>query len=187
LSKFVDDPVEMNKLTTSLCLLFVIVTMSFPAYSQIQPVSKWIYDIGPSISFATRSIANNEAGIGILGGVEKNVYKNISIGAETGFTYFIGDKSYSVEGKNKAYTIPLMAEVKVYFLSQYYLSPKGGAIYFLLNDLSKGHLRLAYGFTGGFNLPKKSNRINIQAGYTSFRHDAVQRGYATLAAAIIIN
>lgn len=177
----------MNKLIFSLSLLLTIVTVSTHAYSQIQPVSKWIYDIGPSISFATHSIANNDAGIGISGGVERNVYKNISVGAETGFNYFIGDKSYSVEGKNKAYTVPLLAEIKFYFLSQYYVSPRAGAIYFLLNDQSKSHVRLAYGFTGGFNLPKKTNRINIQAGYTGFRHDAVQRGYGTLAAAIIIN
>jgi hypothetical protein len=180
-------PAEMNKLTFYLYLVVATVSVSSTSYSQIQPVSKWIYDIGPSISFATNSIANNDAGIGIMGGVEKNVYKNISIGVETGFTYFIGDKSYSVEGKNKAYTIPLLAEVKVYFLSQFYLSPRAGAIYFLLNDQSRSHVRLAYGVTGGFNLPKKNNRINIQAGYTGFRHDSIQRGYGTLGAAIIIN
>jgi hypothetical protein len=177
----------MNKLTFSLSLFLALVTASSTIYSQIQPVSKWIYHIGPSISFATQAIANNEAGIGISGGVEKNVYRNISIGAETGFTYFIGDKSYSVEGKNKAFTIPLLAEIKVYFLSQFYVSPRAGAIYFLLNDQSKSHLRLAYGITGGFNLPKENNRINIYAGYTGFRHDAIHRGYATLGAAIIIN
>ena len=171
----------------SLCLLLITASVPVYTYSQIQPSSKWIFDVGPSISFATTSIANNDAGIGIQGGVEKNIYKNISVGAETGFTYFIGDKSYSVDGKNKAYSIPLLAEIKVYFLSQFYVSPRAGAIYFLLNDQSKSHVRLAYGFTGGLNLPKKSNRINIQAGYTGFRHDAVQRGYVTLAAAIIIN
>src|SRR5687767_10941859 len=116
----------MNKLTMTLCLLLIAALASVRTYSQIQPTSKWIYDIGPSISFATTSIANNDAGIGILGGIEKNIYKNISIGAETGFTYFIGDKSYSVDGKNKAYTIPLLAEIKVYFLSQFYVSPRVG-------------------------------------------------------------
>ena len=177
----------MSKPTISMCLLLVFIAVCSRTYSQIQPVSKWIYDVGPSISFATQSIANNEAGIGILGGVERNVYKNISVGAETGFTYFIGDKSYSVEGKNKAYSIPLMAEIKVYFLSQFYMSPRAGAMYFLLNNQSKSHVSLAYGFTGGFNLPKKNNRINVQAGYTGFSHEAIHRGYATLAAAIIIN
>lgn len=177
----------MNKLTTSLILSLFVTFIPGYTHSQIQTTSKWIFDVGPSISFATTSIANNDAGIGIQGGVEKNIYKNISVGAETGFNYFIGDKSYSVDGKNKAYTIPLLAEIKVYFLSQFYISPRAGAIYFLLNDQAKSHVRLAYGFTGGFNLPKKSNRINIQAGYTGFRHDAVQRGYATLAAAIIID
>ena len=177
----------MSKLTVSLFSLLVAASVSIHTYSQIQPTSKWIYDIGPSIAFATHSIANNDAGIGILGGVEKNIYKNISAGVETGFTYFFGDKSYSVDGKNRAYTIPLLAEIKVYFLSQFYVSPRTGAIYFLLNDQSKSHVQLAYGFNGGCNLPKKSNRISIQAGYTGFRHDDVQRGYATLAAAIIIN
>ena len=177
----------MSKLTVSLFLLLVAASVSIHTYSQIQPTSKWIYDIGPSIAFATHSIANNDAGIGILGGIERNIYKNISAGAETGFTYFFGDKSYSVDGKNKAYTIPLLAEIKVYFLSQFFVSPRTGAIYFLLNDQSKSHVQLAYGVTGGCNLPKKSNRISIQAGYIGFRHDDVQRGYATLAAAIIIN
>ena len=177
----------MNKLTFLLYSFLAITFLPLFSHSQIQPIAKWIYHIGPSISFATRAIANNDAGIGIFGGVEKNVYRNLSIGAETGLTYFIGDKTYSIDGKNKAFTIPLLAEIKVYFLSQYYISPRVGAIYFLLNDQSKSHVQLAYGFNGGFNLPKKSNRINIQAGYTGFRHDHVQRGYATLAAAIIIN
>jgi hypothetical protein len=178
----------MKKLTPLFCFLLAIVIVPSSLYGQIQPVSKWIYHIGPSISFATMSIANNDAGLGLLGGVEKNIHKNISIGAETAFTYFIGDdKTYTMPAKNKAYTVPLFAEIKVYFLSQFYISPRAGAIYFLLNNQHKSHVRLAYGFTGGFNLPKKSNRINIQAGYTGFRHDNVQRGYTTLAASIIIN
>jgi hypothetical protein len=188
LSKFVLGILEkkMNKLTLFLAVLLTTAITPCCTYSQIQPVSKWIYDIGPSISFATQSIANNNAGIGILGGIEKNFYRNLSVGAEIGFTYFIGDNSYTVDGKNKAYSIPLLAELKVYFLSQFYVAPRVGGIYFLLNDQPDSHVRLAYGFAGGFNLPKKSNRINIQAGYTSFHHDDVQRGYATLAAAIII-
>jgi hypothetical protein len=178
----------MKKLTPLFCLLLAIVLVPSSIYCQIQPVSKWIYHIGPSISFATKSIVNNDAGLGILGGVEKNVYKNLSIGAETAFTYFIGaDQTYTMPAKNKAYVIPLFAEIKVYFLSQFYISPRVGAIYFLFNNEPKSNVRLAYGFTGGFNLPKKGNRINIQAGYTSFRHNDVQRGYATLAASIIIN
>lgn len=151
------------------------------------PSNKWIYRVGPLISFATSHIANNEAALGILGGVERTVYRNLSIGAETGFNYFIGDNSYSTDGKNKAYTIPILAELKLYFLSQFYVSPRLGGIYFLLNDESRGHAGLAYGFAGGLNLPKKNNRINIQTSYTGFRHRGVQRGYATLAAAIIIN
>lgn len=146
----------MDKLTIFLLILLATVFVPLPIWSQTQPVSKWIYHIGTSISFATKSIANNNAGIGILGGIEKNVYKNINIGAETGFNYFIGDKSYSIDGKNKAYTIPLLAEIKVYFLSQFYASPRIGGIYFLLNDQSEGHIRLAYGFNAGFTLPKKA-------------------------------
>jgi len=177
----------MKKLTLLLFLFSLTSIVPLEICAQIQPVSKWMFHIGPSIAFGVKSIAHNDAGIGILGGVEKNIYKNISVGAETGFTYFIGDKTYTINGKNKSYTIPLLAEMKFYFLSQYYISPRAGAVFFLLNAETKSHVRLAYGFTGGFNLPKKSNRINIQAGYTAFRHDAVQRGYATLAAAIIIN
>jgi hypothetical protein len=177
----------MNKLTFFLCFFLAITLVSFDSLSQIQSASKWAFHIGPSISFATKAIANNDAGIGILGGIEKNIFRNLSIGAETGFSYFIGDKTYSTDGKNKAFTIPLVAQLKVYFLSQFYISPRVGVIYFLLNDQSKGHIQLGYGFNGGFNLPKKNNRVNIQAGYTTFRYDHVQRGYATLAAAIIIN
>jgi hypothetical protein len=188
LSKFVSPSYrKMNKLTLAFFVLMATLVGPRVTYSQVQPVSKWIYHVGPAVSFATKSIANNNAGIGIFGGIEKNVYKNLSFGTETAFTYFIGDNSYTVEGKNKAYSISLLAELKVYFLSQFYVSPRAGGIYFLLNNEPHSHLTLAYGFTGGFNLPKKSNRINIQAGYTSFRHDDVQRGYATLAAAIIIN
>jgi len=177
----------MKKLTLLLSLFLLSFILPDCAFSQVQPVSKWIFHVGPSISFATTSIGNNDAGLGILGGIEKNVYKNVSVGAETGFSYFIGDKTFTTSAKNKAFTIPLLAELKIYFLSQFYVSPKIGTIYFILNDQAKSALRLAYGFTGGFNLPKKSNRINIQVGYTGFRHDGVQRGYATLAAAIIIN
>jgi hypothetical protein len=177
----------MKKLALPVCLSLIIFITPVFTWAQIQPVTKWIFRIGTSISFATNSIANNDAAIGIMGGAERNIHKNLSVGGETGFNYFFGDKSYSMNGKNKAYTIPVMAEIKLYFLSQYYISPRLGALYFMLNDQSNGHIQLAYGFAGGFNLPKKSNRINIQAGYTGFRHDDVQRGYATLAVAIIIN
>lgn len=177
----------MKKVASSICLLLVTFCVPFFASAQIKPPAKWIFRIGPSVSFATSSIANNEAGIGIMGGAEKNIHKNLSIGGETGFTYFIGDKSYNIYGKNKAYTIPVLAELKIYFLSQLYISPRIGVLYFMLNDQSNGHVQPAYGLAGGFNVPEKSNRINIQAGYTSFRHDEVQRGYASLAVAIIIN
>jgi hypothetical protein len=178
---------EMKKLTLTFFIVSLILVPQLYLQAQVEPVSKWIFRIGPKISFATKAIANNDAGVGIIGAAEKNIHKNLSVGAETGFTYFLGDKSYFMYGKNKAYTIPLMVEIKRYFLSQYYISPRIGGIYFLLNNLSKTHIQFAYGFASGINLPKESNRINIQAGYTSFRYDHLQRGYATLAAAIIIN
>lgn len=177
----------MNKLTSYVWILIVTVSFSMNTYGQTQTSNKWIYRVGPSISFGTNHIANNDAGLGIFGGIERTIYKNVSVGAETGFTYFIGDNSYSTDGKNKAYTIPVLAEMKLYFLSQFYVSPRLGGIYFLLNDEANGHATLAYGLAAGFNLPKRNNRINIQTSYTGFRHDGVQRGYATLAAAIIIN
>lgn len=173
----------MKKLALCCCLFLV----SFLVNAQMQPATKWIFTIGPTVSFAAKAIANNDAGIGIMGGAEKNIQKNLSIGGETGFTYFFGDKSYSMYGKNKAFTIPLLATMKLFFLSQFYISPRVGALYFMLNDQSNGHVQLCYGFAGGLNVPKKSNRINIQAGYASFRHDDVQRGYATFTVAIIIN
>ena len=35
--------------------------------------------------------------------------------------------------------------------------------------------------------PNGRNTFDIQAGYTGFHHDSIQRGYGTLGAAIIIN
>lgn len=166
--------------------LYIILLVCLQGLGQIEPTSKWILRGGPAVAFATQSIAMNEAGIGLIAGVEKHVYKILGIEAEAGFIYFIGDKTYSIYGKNKAYAIPFLAGLKTYVLSQVYVTPRLGIIYFHLNDLPSGYVRPAYGLAAGVNLPRKTNRINIQAGYTGFRKNDVQRGYATLAAGIII-
>ena len=186
LSKFVSHPLKMNTLVSRICALLLPIALSSSLFAQVQPISKWIYHAGPAISFAPRFIANNEAAIGLVAGMERNIYKNLSVGAETGFHYFIGDKTHSTDGKNKAYTIPVFCELKVYFLSQFYAGPRVGAIYFLLNNDARSHVRLAYGLASGFNLPKRNNRINLQAAYTGFAY-GTHRGYASVAAGIIIN
>jgi hypothetical protein len=52
--------------------------------------------------------------------------------------------------------------------------------------MSSARVRFGYGVASGINLPKKTNRLNVQVAYTGFRYDGISRGYATLAAAIII-
>ncbi|WP_315819610.1 hypothetical protein [Paraflavitalea speifideaquila] len=56
-----------------------------------------------------------------------------------------------------------------------------------MNDMRAAAFRPGYGIAGGLNLPKNFNRINIQFGWTGFGYQRTQRGYATLAASIIIN
>lgn len=185
LSKFVVHAPIMNFSAIRIYPLLISIVLSSALMAQPQPVTKWIYHTGPAISFAPHGIANNEAAIGIVAGAERNIYKNLSVGAETGFHYFIGDKSYSIDGKNKAYTVPLLTELKVHFLSQFYVAPRVGLIYFLLNNDARSHVRLAYGLSGGFNLPRRNNRVNLQVAYTGFEY-GLHRGYASLAAAILI-
>ena len=143
--------------------------------------------LGASVSFALNNIAANNVGIGGMAGVEKPVSKSFSAEAEMSYTYFTGDGALYAEGKNKAYTLPVMAGIKFYPLQNIYASLRTGAVYFLLNNMSSARIRMTWGIAGGINLPKKINRVNIQMGYTGFHYEGVQRGYATLAAAIIIN
>jgi hypothetical protein len=52
--------------------------------------------------------------------------------------------------------------------------------------MSSPRAALGYGLASGINLPQKTNRLNVQMAYTGFRYDGINRGYATLAVAIII-
>lgn len=145
------------------------------------------YRLGPSLSFGLSHIANNNVGLGGIAGVERNIHGIFAAEAELSYVYFTGDKALYNDGKNKAYTIPAMLGVKAYFFPNTYISARAGGIYFLLNQMSSPELRLSYGLAAGTNFPPKTNRINVQLGYNAFRHYSITRGYATLAAAIIIN
>jgi len=132
-------------------------------------------------------MANNTVGLGGIAGAEKRISKSFSAELEGSYMYFTGDDVLYTEGKNKAFTIPLLAGIKAFPTPNLYASLRAGAVYFLLNPLSVAQFRPAYGVAGGFNFPQKVNRLNIQLGYTSFHYDNLQRGYATFAVAIIIN
>ncbi len=145
------------------------------------------FRLGPAFSFGLSNIANNNVGLGAIAGAEKRLNKLFSVELEGSYTYFTGDDILYTEGKNKAFSMPLLAGIKIYPVPNVYGSARVGAIYFLLNQMSVAQVRLAYGLAGGFNLPRKINRLNVQLGYTGFGYTNVQHGYATLALAIIIN
>jgi|ADGO01.1.fsa_nt_gi hypothetical protein len=145
------------------------------------------FRVGASIAFGLTNIAHNTVGIGGVAGVEKKVNKVLAAEAEVAYTYFTGDKSVYMQGKNKAWNIPLMAGVKAYVLPGVYGSLRAGGIYFLLNDQPDTHIRPCYGVAAGTNFPQRHQRLNVQLGYTGFRYNGDSRGYATLAASIIIN
>jgi hypothetical protein len=114
------------------------------------------------------------------------ISKYFAAEAEAAYSYFTGDNVIYVDAKNKSYAIAVLAGIKAYTLSNVYASLRTGAVYFLLNNMSSARVRFGYGAASGINLPKKTNRLNVQVAYTGFRYDGISRGYATLAAAIII-
>lgn len=144
------------------------------------------FRLGASVSFGLSHITANNVGIGGLAGAEKLFNKYFGVEAEAAYNYFTGDKAIYTDAKNKSYAIPVLAGVKFYPISNIYASLRTGAVYFLLNNMPSPKIRYAYGLAGGINLPRKTNRLNVQMGYTGFRFDGISRGYATLAAAIII-
>jgi hypothetical protein len=152
--------------------------------AQIKPAP--IFRLGATVSFGLSNLTSNHVGIGGLVGAEKMITNYFGAEIEASYNYFTGDKAIYVDAKNKSYTIPLLAGIKVYPLSNVYASLRTGAVYFLLNNMSSARATLGYGAAGGINLPQKTNRLNVQVAYTGFRYDGINRGYATLAVAIII-
>jgi hypothetical protein len=152
-----------------------------------QQSNKTRFRLGATIAFGMNSIADNDVGVGGVAGAEKPFNKLFAGELEASFTYFTGDKVVYPGGDNKAWAIPVMAGIRLYSLSWLYGSVRAGAICFLLNHETSTHIRAAYGIAAGMNIPEKNNRLNLQLGYTGFRFDGKSRGYATLAAAILIN
>jgi hypothetical protein len=163
------------------CALLVFVTAA-TAQNRSNPV----FRLGATVSFGLSHMASNTVGIGGIAGAEKLFSDHFAAEVEASYHYFTGDKVFYMAGKNKAFAIPLLAGIKAYPWPNVYASLRTGAMYFLLNPMPSPRISLAYGLAGGFNLPKRTNRLNLQMGYTGFRFDGFNRGYATLAAAIII-
>jgi Outer membrane protein beta-barrel domain len=172
----------MKKCCVSSFVLFLLcVTVS------AQKKSTYSFRVGATVSAGLSKIAQNNVGIGGLVGAEKRFSRIFAAEGEASYTYFTGDKESYEDGKNKAFAMPVMLGIKAYLIPQAYVSLRTGATWFVLNNMSSSAVRPGYGMAAGINLPPKTNRINVQAGYTSFRYAQVQRGYATLAASIIIN
>jgi hypothetical protein len=168
------------------CVGFVFLLL-FSVAASAQRTSTYSYRFGASVSFGLTHMAKNTVGIGGLAGVEKRFYKIFAAEAEVCYTYFTGDKISYEHGKNKAFAMPVLLGIKTYVLPQCYISLRSGPTWFVLNDMPSSAIRLGYGMAAGINLPRKFNRINVQMGYTGFGYHDVQRGFATLAASIIIN
>lgn len=145
------------------------------------------YRFGASMSFGLQRIANNTVGIGAMVGAERKIGRIFATEAEVSYTYFTGDKLEYESGKNNAFALPAMAGIRAYVFPQVYVAARAGAIWFTLNNMTSSAIRPTYGLAGGINFPKKINRINLQGGYNWLKYAHVQRGYATIAACIIIN
>ena len=168
--------------------LFAVVALCLPFCSlHAQHSDKARFRVGASISFGMSNMAHNDVGVGGIAGAEKTFSRNFSGEIEAAYSYFTGDKAVYPQGDNKAWAIPVLAGLRVYPLDWLYGSVRAGAICFLLNHESSVHIRPAYGVAAGMNFPRNNNRLNLQLGYNGFRFGGKSRGYATLAAAIIIN
>lgn len=165
---------------TFLALIMLVTT------AKAQYNSSPVFRLGATVSFGLSHLMQNNVGVGGLAGAEMLFSKYFAAETEASYNYFTGDKSIYTDAKNKSYAIPLLAGIKYYPVSNLYASLRAGAVYFLLNNMSSPSVRMGYGAATGLNLPKKTNRLNLQIGYTGFRFDGINRGYATLAAAIII-
>lgn len=168
------------------CVGFVFFLL-LSATTAAQNKLPYSFRIGAQVAFGLSNISHNTVGIGGLAGAERRFSRNFAAEAEASYIYFTGDKTYYESGKNNAFTLPVLAGIKAYMTPQVYASLRAGFVWFVVNDMNAAAFRPAAGIAGGINLPKKFNRVNVQAGYTYFGNDGVQRGYATLAASIIIN
>jgi hypothetical protein len=169
------------------CLLLVLALCTFFSDVCGQNRTNAHFRVGATIAFGMSNIADNNVGIGGIAGAEKPFNRLFSGELEASFTYFTGDDAVYPGGDNKAWAIPVLAGLRLYTMSWLYGSVRAGAICFLLNHETSTNIRAAYGLAAGMNLPEKNNRLNVQLGYTGFRFGGKSRGYATLAAAIIIN
>ncbi|MBO9563136.1 MAG: hypothetical protein J7621_10195 [Niastella sp.] len=164
-------------------LVFLLLSLLSVAQNKFS----YSYRFGAQVAFGLSDIANNEVGIGGLAGAEKRFSRNFAVEAEGSYVYFTGDKMWYEMAKNRAFALPVLAGIKAYLSPQVYGSVRAGAAWFLLNDMNKSAVRPAYGIAAGLNIPKSTNRINIQLGWTSFRYADIQRGYGTLSTSININ
>jgi hypothetical protein len=166
--------------------LISLVLLLFGTTVRAQYNPNSVFRLGATVSFGLSNMAGNNVGIGGIAGAEKLFSQHFAAELEAAYNYFTGDKAVYMDAHNNAYAIPLLAGIKAYPTSNIYASLRTGAVYLLLNHMNTPAVRLGYGGAAGINLPKKTNRLNIQMAYTAFRHDGISRGYATLAAAIII-
>jgi hypothetical protein len=175
-------------MTKRCCLVTALIlsVITTTAVAQTKP-SSYLFRLGAAVSFGISNMAGNHVGLGGLAGAEKRINNIYTVEAEVSYTYFTGNKNVYMNAKNKAYTLPVLAGIKAYFLPNVYASLRTGALYFLLNDMNDPQIRLAYGVATGINLPPKTKRINAQLGYTGFQYKGNHHGYATLGVAIIIN
>src|ERR1041385_3087047 len=117
--------------------------------AQIKPGP--IFRLGATVSFGLSNLASNHVGIGGIVGAEKMITKYFAAELEASYNYFTGDKAIYADAKNKSYTIPVLAGVKMYPLSNVYASLRAGAINFLLNNMSSARVQLGYGAAAGIN------------------------------------
>lgn len=165
--------------------LFIFLFLLSVAHGQYKTAPS--FRIGASFSFGMSSIAANNLGIGGQVGAEKKISKKFAIDLEMAYSYFTGDKNVYDEGKNNAYAIPLLGGVKYFLAADLYTSLRAGAVYFQFNNSMKPAVQPIIGIAAGMNFPRITNRVNVQTGYNSFRHNEITRGYATLAVSIIID
>ncbi len=168
------------------CVGFLILLfMCMRAGAQNKP--NYSFRFGAQVAFGLSKITNNTVGIGGLAGAESRFSRTFAAEAEASYVYFTGDKVNYEAARNRAFALPLLIGIKAYLSPQAYVSMRGGLTWFMMNDMPSSAFRPGYGIAAGINLPKNFNRVNVQAGWTGFGYNKTQRGYASLAASIIIN
>lgn len=165
--------------------LFIALLCCAAVTAQDKPL--YSFRIGAQVAAGLSEMADNSVGIGGLAGAERVLTRIFALEAEAGYIYFTGDKAYYEGGKNNAFAVPVLVGMKAYLVPSAYVGLRAGFSWFAVNDMSGTAVRPAVGIAAGLNLPRKDNRVNVQAAYTRFGDDGVQRGYASLAASIIIN